>query len=587
MARIVGIDLGTTNSVMAIMDGNTPVIVPNNLGDRLTPSVVHITETGEVIVGKKAKRGAILNAESTVFSIKRHMGTKFRVRIRDREYTPQEISAMILQSLKQDVEAYLGEEVPQAVITVPAYFTDAQRQATRDAGEIAGLVVRRIIDEPTAAAIAYGMDKEEDGILLVYDLGGGTFDVSVIEVVNGVFQVLAIKGNNMLGGDDFDHRVVEYLVEEFQRQEGVDLRGDRAAMLKLKYAAEEAKIELSSMTKTTVLVEAITVTDSGPLTLDIDLTRAKLEALIQDLVESTIEPTRRAIEDAGLSPRDISNVVLVGGCTRMPIVQRIVHDITGKDARRDINPDECVALGAAIQSMLLAQLDEELELSAADRIETEGPVVVHLTPFSLGVGLVNDQYGVLIERNSTYPTEAKDTFTTTRDFQTAISFPVYEGEEQVASANTFLDMLRIDGLTPAPRGIPRVEVTFRLNQDRILEATACDLTTGKEVSITVVATDNRLTAEEKARMTHEARMRVTAMLEERMREALLNQAEGLVYRAERLIETAGNEPAADTVRRNLEELRRAMSHGSQDMISLKIEQLSESMHKLETATTEI
>lgn len=587
MTKIVGIDLGTTNSVMAIMDGGTPIIVPNNLGDRLTPSVVCITEHDEVIVGKKARRGAILNPDWTVFSIKRHMGTKYRVRIRDREYTPQEISAMILQSLKHDLESYLGEPVPQAVITVPAYFTDAQRQATRDAGEIAGFVVRRIIDEPTAAAIAYGLDREEDGILLVYDLGGGTFDVSVIEVVNGVFQVLAIKGNNMLGGDDFDKRLVDYLLEEFQKQTGIDLRHDRAAMLKLKYAAEEAKIELSSVNRTTVLVEAITVTDAGPLTLDIDITRAKFESLIEDLVHSTIEPTRRAIEDAGLTPQDIDNVVLVGGSTRIPLVQKVVTDITGRGPRKDINPDECVALGAAIQSMILAQLDEELELSAADRLEVDGPVVVHLTPFSLGVGLVNDQYGVLIERNSTYPTEAKDTFTTTRDFQTAISFPVYEGEEHVASANTFLDMLRIDGLTPAPRGIPRVEVTFRLNQDRILEATARDLTTGKEVSITVVATDNRLTPEEKARMTQEARMRVTAMLEERMREALLNQAEGLIYRAERLIESAEGDPHAKIVQEHVAQLQASMQRGTQDMISMRIEQLSEALQKLETATPEV
>lgn len=582
MSKIMGIDLGTTNSVMALMEGDKPVIIPNNLGDRLTPSVVGFSEDGEILVGKRARKAAIMNIDRTVFSIKRHMGTNFRVRINDKEFTPQEISSMIIQKLKHDMENYLGEEVTQGVITVPAYFTDAQRQATRDAGEIAGLNVRRIIDEPTAAAISYGMDKEEDQILLVFDLGGGTFDVSVIEVVSGVFQVLAIKGNNMLGGDDFDQRIVEYLVEEFKKSEGIDLSEDRVAVQKMKEAAEEAKIELSEVQKTNILIEAIAMGDAGPLTLDVDLTRAKLEDLIHDLVESTVKPTLAAIEDAGLTADDISNVLLVGGSTRIPLVQQTVRSVLDKPPRKDVNPDECVAQGAAIQSMLLASLDDELEQTAADRTQSDGPVIVHLTPFSLGVGLVNDQYGVIIEKNSTYPTEAKDQFTTTRDFQTAISFPVYEGEEQVASANTFLDMLRIDGITPAPRGVPRIEVTFKLNQDRILEATARDLATGNEVSITIVATDNRLQPDEKSRMTREARMRVTSMLEQRMRETLHNQAESLIYRAERLISNY-DDPLADEARNTIGELQGALDSNDQDRINNRMQFLTDILHKLEAA----
>lgn len=582
MSKIMGIDLGTTNSVMAIMEGEEPRIIPNNLGERLTPSVVCFSDEGEILVGKRAKKAAALHPDSTVFSIKRHMGTNYRVQIEDKEYTPQEISSMIVQKMKHDMENYLGEEVTQAVITVPAYFTDAQRQATRDAGEIAGLNVRRIIDEPTAAAISYGMDKEEDQILMVYDLGGGTFDVSIIEVVSGVFQVLAIKGNNMLGGDDFDQRIVEFLIEDFKEKNGIDLSQDKVAMIKLKEAAEEAKIELSEVQKTNILVEAIVMTDSGPVNLDVDLSRAKFEDLVHDLIESTVKPTLAAIEDAGLAADDITNVLLVGGSTRIPLVQQTVRKVLDKEARKDINPDECVALGAAIQSMLLASLDEELEQTAADRMQTDGPVIVHLTPFSLGVGLVNDQFGVIIEKNSTYPTEAKDQFTTTRDFQTAISFPVYEGEESVASANTFLDMLRIEGITPAPRGVPRIEVTFRLNQDRILEATAKDVATGNEVSITIAATDNRLSPDDRARMTREARMRVTQMLEQRMKETLHNQAESLVYRAERLIANY-DDPLADEARNVISELQSAIDNDDQDRINNRMQYLTDILHKLEAA----
>ncbi|MCG3195925.1 MAG: molecular chaperone DnaK [Candidatus Omnitrophica bacterium] len=581
-SRIVGIDLGTTNSCMAIIEGGQANIIPNSLGDRITPSVVCIDEEGDVLVGKPAKRAAALNPERTIFSIKRHMGTNYRVNVDGKPYTPQEISAMILQKLKWDLEEYLGEEVDQAVITVPAYFTDAQRQATRDAGEIAGLTVRRIIDEPTAAAIAYGIDKEEDQILMVFDLGGGTFDVSIIEVIGGVFQVLAIKGNNMLGGDDFDQRVVTWMVEEFKAKHGIDLSLDKGTVYKLRAAAEQAKIELSSAQKTNILLEAIAMSDSGPLTLDMDLTRAKFESMVEDLIQSTVKPTQQAIEDAGLTPADINTIILVGGSTRIPMVQQVVQKIVSKEPRRDVNPDEVVAMGAAYQSGLLASLDEELEMSAADRMPADNPVIVHLTPFSLGVGLVNDQYGILIERNATYPTEAKDYFTSTRDFQTAISFPIYEGEEQIASTNTFLDMLRIDGLPPAPRGIPRIEVTFRLNHDRILEATARDLTTGNEVSVTVVATDNRLGEQEKARMTREARQRVTRMLEQRVKETLFNQAESLIFRAEKMIGD-NSDPTAIETRSIVDALQRALDKGDTQQINANMTKLSDQITRLEAA----
>ncbi|MCA9409955.1 MAG: molecular chaperone DnaK [Candidatus Omnitrophica bacterium] len=581
-SRIVGIDLGTTNSCGAIIENGEAVIIPNSLGDRITPSVVCIDEEGDVLVGKPAKRAAALNPDRTVFSIKRHMGTNFRVNIDSKQYTPQEISAMILQKIKWDMEEYFGEEIDQAVITVPAYFTDAQRQATRDAGEIAGLNVRRIIDEPTAAAIAYGIDKEEDQILMVYDFGGGTFDISIIEVIGGVFQVLAIKGNNMLGGDDFDQRIVDWLVGDFKEEHGIDLSEEKGTLYKLKAAAEQAKIELSQAQKTNILLEAIAMSDSGPLTLDVTLTRSKLENLIEDLVESTVPLCRQAIEDAGLTPNDISSVIMVGGSTRIPMVQEAVKKVVETGARKDVNPDEVVAMGAAYQSELLASLDAELEMSAGARMPEDNPVIVHLTPFSLGVGLVGDQFGVLIERNSTYPTEAKDYFTTTRDFQTAISFPIYEGEEQVASTNTFLDMLRIDGLPPAPRGIPRIEVTFRLNHDRILEATAKDLTTGNEVTVTVVATDNRLSDQEKSRMTREARNRITKMLEQRVKETLYNQAESLIFRAEKMIGDSDDETAVET-RGIIDTLQRALDGGDADQINGQMERLSDQITKLEAA----
>ncbi len=560
----MGIDLGTTNSVVGVMEKNGPIIIPNSLGERLTPSVVGFTKSGEVLVGKKAKRGAIMNVGRTVFSIKRHMGTNYRVRIEGKEYTPQEISAMILQKLKQDTEDYFGEEINQAVITSPAYFTDAQRQATKDSGEIAGLKVRRIVDEPTASALAYGMDKEQDQIILVYDLGGGTFDVSIIEVVSGVFQVLAIQGNTHLGGDDFDKRIVEYLIEEFKKSHNVDLSEDPIAMQRLKEAAEEAKIELSEVKETHILVEAITMTEKGPLTLDVNLTRDKVESLVHDLFEQTRAPVKQAVEDAALTVDKIDTVLLVGGSTRIPAIQRLVKEIMKKNPRRDISPEEVVALGAAIESLALAPLEGELEDTLAARYGKEKPVVIHMTPFSLGVGLEHDQYSVIIERNSTYPTESKDIFTTTHDFQEAISFPIYEGEEAIASENTFLDLLRIESITPAPRGVPRVEVTFRLNPDRILEARAEDLATGVEKKITIVSTDSRLSEADKARMIKEAKERVTRMLRSRIHETRVEEAQSVVERAEKIVATRGSHPMIKTLRTKTNDLKTLVEKGSED-----------------------
>ena len=547
MGKILGIDLGTTNSVMAVMEKAGPLIIPNSLGDRTTPSVVGFTKSGDVLVGKKAKRGAVMNVGRTVFSIKRHMGTSHRVSVDGKEFTPQEISGMILQKLKADAEEYFGEPITEAVITVPAYFTDTQRSATRDAGEIAGFNVRRIIDEPSAAALAYGLDKGKDQKILVYDLGGGTFDVSIIEVISGVFQVLAIQGDNRLGGDDFDARILRYLVDEFKQKHSVDLSEDPIAMQRLKDAAEEAKIDLSEMKETHILVEAIAMTERGPLTLDTNLTRQRFEEICGDLIERTIGPMERALEIAKLVPDDIDTVLMVGGSTRIPAVQRVVKDKLKKNLNRDISPEEVVALGAAVQTLVLAPQDEGPSgMDLATRYGKEKPVIIHMTPFSLGVGLEKDQYAIIIERNSTYPTEAKDIFTTTRDFQEAISFPIYEGEDLKASNNTFLDVLRIEGITPAPKGVPRIEVTFRITPDRILEARAEDIATGVERRIVVEATDKRLNAEDKMRMISEARDRNSLNLRNRQANANEDEAIQLISRANSLLRGA---PMNDRMKR--------------------------------------
>ena len=583
MSRILGIDLGTTNSVVAVYEKSGPMIVPNSLGERLTPSVVGFTKSGEILVGKKAKRGAVMNVGRTVFSIKRHMGTNYRVNVDGRSYTPQELSGMVLQKLKSDAEDYFGEEITQAVITVPAYFTDAQRQATKDAGEIAGLKVRRIIDEPTAAALAYGMDKNQDQVLLVYDFGGGTFDVSIIEVISGVFQVLAIQGDTSLGGDDIDERVRQWLLDEVKKQHGMDLSDDPIAMQRLKEAAEEAKIELSELRETHVLVEAIAMTEKGPLTLDTVLSRQTFEEMNADLFERTVEPMTKAMADANLTPDKINTVLLVGGTTRIPAVQRAVKEIIGRPPHRDISPDEVVAMGAAVQTLVLAPLGGDIEDTLAARYGKEKPVIIHMTPFSLGVGLQADQFGVIIERNSTYPTEAKDIFTTTRDFQEAISFPIYEGEEQIASENTFLDLLRIEGITPAPRGVPRIEVTFRLTPDRILEARAEDLATGVEKKITIAATGTRLNESEKVRMTAEARDRVSRMLRDRIQESVVEEARGLMSRAEALLQSRGSHPLAKEVRQQAQEMQSLMDGGDRNALEDKMDDLLRILTEFEAA----
>lgn len=582
MSRILGIDLGTTNSSMAVMEKNGPFMLSNSTGERITPSVVGFTKAGEILVGKKAKRGAVMNAGRTIFSIKRHMGTNYRVNIDNKEYTPQEISAMILQKLKQDATDYFGEDINQAVITVPAYFTDAQRQATKDAGEIAGFKVRRIIDEPTAAALAYGMDKEEDQVLLVYDLGGGTFDVSIIEVISGVFTVLGISGNTRLGGDDFDKRIVNHLQDVFKQEHGIDLSDDPIAMQRLKEAAEEAKVELSELKETHIIVEAIHMTEKGPLTLDTVLSRQQFEEIASDLLQATVEPMNKAVSDAGLSYEDIDRILLVGGSTRIPAVQKIVREVTNKQPARDISPDEVVSMGAAVQTLVLNPIEGEIEDTLATRYGKEKPVIIHMTPFSLGVGLENDQMGPIIERNSTYPTEAKDIFTTTRDFQEAISFPIYEGEEPIASENTFLDLLRIDGIAPAPRGVPRIEVTFRLTPDRILEARAEDLATGAEKTITIEATDNRLEDNDKSRMIAEAKNRVTKMLRDRIQESRTEEADALIDRAQQIATEFPNDPRREEMLDIAEALNTALNNGSDSELDSLIEELNLVVTEIET-----
>ncbi len=564
MAPILGIDLGTTNSVMAIMDKNGPLIVPNNLGERLTPSVVGFTKSGEILVGKKARRGAIMNVGRTIFSIKRHIGTNYKSTIDDKDHTHQDVSRMIIQKIKQVAEEYFGEQTMAAVITVPAYFTDAQRQATKDAGEIAGLNVRRIIDEPTAAAMAYGMDQGQDQVLLVYDLGGGTFDVSIIEIMSGVFRVMGINGNTKLGGDDFDARIVEHLIEEFKNEHGVDLSEDPLAMQRLKEVAEETKIELSEVRESHVLCEAITMTDKGPLTLETSLTRDKFEELIGDLIESTKEPIDLALEDAGLKADDIDTILMVGGSTRIPLVQEIVKDHMNNTLQRNISPEEVVAMGAAIQTEVLAPLGGDIESSLGTHYNKEKMVVVHMTPFGLGVGLENDQLGVIIERNSTYPSEKKDIFTTTRDFQEAISFPVYEGESPIASENTFLDLLRIEGITPAPRGVPRIEVTFSLTPDRILQARAEDLATGQEKTIAIEATSAKLSEQEKMRMITEAKERVTKSLRTKVGDSIEEEATDTIKRAESAIRSNPDHPQAESLTESIHGIREAMDSNQQD-----------------------
>ena len=477
MSKIIGIDLGTTNSCVAVMEAGEPVVIPNPEGARTTPSVVGFSKTGERIIGQAAKRQAVTNPERTITSIKRKMGSDYKVSIDGKGYTPQEISAMILQKLKADAEAYLGETVSEAVITVPAYFTDSQRQATKDAGKLAGLEVKRIINEPTAAALAYGVDKEDDQKIMVYDLGGGTFDVSIIEMGDGIQEVLATAGNNHLGGDDFDDRLINYLADQFKAESGIDLRSDKMAMQRLKEAAEKAKIDLSGMTQTNVNLPFITADATGPKHLDCNVTRAKFNELTADLVEATMGPVRQALSDAGLKPSDLDKILLVGGSSRIPAVQEAVKNITGKDPFKGINPDECVAIGAAIQGGVLTG-------------DVKGLVLLDVTPLSLGLETLGGVFTKIIDRNTTIPAKKSQIFSTAADGQTSVEVHVLQGEREMARDNKSLGMFHLDGIMPAPRGIPQIEVTFDIDANGIVHVSAKDLGTGKEQHITITSSTN-------------------------------------------------------------------------------------------------